>query len=98
MLLEKKSSELYFANEELARHSAELEAAVEARTRDLSDALARAEAASTARSRFLATMSHEIRTPLGGLLGMVDLLAMDERDPEKLELLNFARGAARGRA
>lgn len=92
LLLEKKSSELYFANEELALHSAQLEAAVEARTRDLSDALARAEAASTARSRFLATMSHEIRTPLGGLLGMVDLLAMDEKDPEKLELLNFARG------
>ena len=35
----------------------------------------RAEAASEAKSRFLATVSHEIRTPLNGILGMTDLLA-----------------------
>ena len=34
----------------------------------------RAEAASEAKSRFLATVSHEIRTPLNGILGMADLL------------------------
>ncbi len=34
----------------------------------------RAEAASEAKSRFLATVSHEIRTPLGGILGIADLL------------------------
>ncbi len=34
----------------------------------------RAEAASVAKSRFLATMGHEIRTPLNGILGMADLL------------------------
>jgi signal transduction histidine kinase/CheY-like chemotaxis protein len=33
-----------------------------------------AEAATLAKSRFLATMSHEIRTPLNGILGMAQLL------------------------
>lgn len=33
-----------------------------------------ADAASRAKSRFLATMSHEIRTPLNGVLGMTQLL------------------------
>ncbi len=34
----------------------------------------RAEAATEAKSRFLATMSHEIRTPINGVLGMAELL------------------------
>lgn len=33
-----------------------------------------AQAASQAKSRFLATMSHEIRTPMNGVIGMTDLL------------------------
>lgn len=41
---------------------------------DLRDASARAEEASEAKSRFLATVSHEFRTPLNGILGMADLL------------------------
>ncbi len=35
-----------------------------------------AEAASNAKSRFLATMSHEIRTPMNGILGMAQVLLM----------------------
>ena len=59
-------------------------------------ALTRAEAASAARSRFIATMSHEIRTPLGGILGLLDLLSLDEQDDEKLRLLSYARQAGHG--
>ncbi|MFC3609186.1 ATP-binding protein [Stutzerimonas tarimensis] len=36
-----------------------------------------AEAASVAKSRFLATMSHELRTPMNGVLGMAQLLMME---------------------
>ena len=50
---------------------------------ELREARERAEAASLAKGRFLATMSHEIRTPLAGMTGMAELLRDSSLDPDQ---------------
>jgi len=64
-------------------------------TRSLEESRRAAEAASEAKSRFLATMSHEIRTPLNGVLGMADLLSRKLSDPEHLAMLAVIRDSGR---
>jgi len=56
----------------------------------LLDAKEAAEAANSSKSEFLANMSHELRTPMNGVLGMLQLLMLEELKPSQQHYANNA--------
>lgn len=92
-------------NAELRRHRHDLQQLVHEQTALLeaanqklqieaeehSAARTRAEAASKAKTEFLAVMSHEIRTPMTGTIGMIDLLSSTALSPQQEQWLAGAR-------
>ena len=60
----------------------------------LQDARSTAEAATAAKSDFLASVSHEIRTPMNGIVGVLNLLRRENLSDEGRNLLGEAIGCS----
>jgi len=85
----------------LVAHRKELSDLVAVRTRELEVEKARvaeerdrANEANRFKSEFIARMSHEVRTPVHGLVGMTDLLLLDDLKPEQREMLRVVQDSA----
>jgi PAS domain S-box-containing protein len=63
--------------------------------RELHQARVAAEAASRAKSAFLAHMSHEIRTPMSGIIGMAQLALRDVQDEQQRNFLQKIETSAK---
>ncbi len=73
-------------NKELNNLNVELVAKTDRKTKELTDALRKAEESDKLKSEFLANMSHEVRTPMNGILGFAKVLENSELSVEDRKL------------
>ncbi|NHI01727.1 ATP-binding protein [Oceanimonas sp. MB9] len=79
---------------ELQHDKAKLEALVDRRTQHLRQAKEEAEAADSAKARFIANMTHELRTPMNGILGTLTLLRPSLENRQEKGLLDTLQHSA----
>ncbi|NQV84732.1 MAG: response regulator [Rhodospirillales bacterium] len=73
--------EVRYLYNERARRADTLEQMVDDRTRDLKQAMQRAEAADRAKGEILSNMSHELRTPLNAVIGFSEMVKNETFGP-----------------
>lgn len=77
---------------ELEVHKNNLEQMVNQRTRELKQALRKADESDSLKTAFLANISHEIRTPMNAIIGFADLLSFPSiSDENKMKYINMIK-------
>jgi len=98
--LEKRDLNLLVYQNELETRVRGRTSRLDSAVADAHEALERAEAASRAKSEFLARMSHEIRTPMNAVLGMTELLrystTLDDRQRRYTDTIHQSGSALLG--
>jgi len=92
-VFERKQAEIGLRNamEEIDIANRSLEQKVEVRTRELHEAIEKAEAANLTKSEFLANMSHELRTPLNAIIGFSEMIKEAMLGPLEGRYKDYAR-------
>ena len=95
--IEQRTGALEQSKGEIMALNGQLEARVDARTRELQAsnaelgvAMAAAEQANAAKTAFLSSMSHELRTPLNAILGFAQILAAEHLPTTPAQKKTFA--------
>lgn len=83
--LENNQSKIQEQYVELVKHRENLETMVSQRTKELETAKQKAERSDRLKSAFLANMSHEIRTPMNAIIGLLDILRIDDLSESEKE-------------
>ncbi len=86
--ISRASDQLRASRNQIESYAQGLEIMVGERTQELLSAKEAAEAASVAKSQFLANVSHEIRTPLNGVIGLADMLTTSNLGPDQDSWVN----------